>query len=181
MPEAVLTPEQWDAVKLTNIKGVGDNELSEQFGITCEAIRQRRFRDPVWKAAIEAKGGTCNEVSRKGAETAFLAQKVASTISESSQALSDSNLLLASRIAQKGLKRADREIDLVPVENIADIERIVKIAAIAGKWNRPEVSVNQSFAFGGGQDDGAIVECETEIVEDSGQYGDSFGVDENEG
>lgn len=180
MPEAVLSPEQWDAVKLSNITGVPDTELSEHWGITCEAIRQRRFRDPIWKAAFEAKSAVCNSVSQKGPETASLAQKVASTISENVSQLSDSNLLLASQIARKGLQRASGEIEALPIENIADIERIFKMAAIAGKWNQPQVQVNQAFAFGGGQEDGQIVECETEIVEDTGNYGDAFIMGEDE-
>jgi len=188
MPEPILSPEQWEAVKAASIKGVPDNQLAESFGINGNAIRQKRFLDPVWKAAVQAnrEQAASNEQVitqglTKGVETASLAKKVASTISESAEALSTQNLLLASQIARKGLQRASGEIDALPIENIADIERIFKMAAIAGKWNQPQVSVNQAFAFGGGAEDGQIVECETEIVEDSGQYGDCFGVDENEG
>jgi protein involved in temperature-dependent protein secretion len=101
---------------------------------------------------------------------------VASTISESAEGLSASNLLLASQIAQKGLKRASGEIEALPIENIADVERIFKMAALAGKWSQPQVQINQAFAFGGGQEDQNIIECETEIVEDVGNYGDSFNL-----
>lgn len=178
MPEAILSPAEWEAVKLASVKGVSDNELAEQYQITKESIRQRRFRDPVWSAACQASNqivkGACNDVSQKEAETASLARKVASTISESGQALSDSNLLLASQIARKGLLRASGEIDHLPIENMADIERIFKMAAMAGKWNQPQISVNQAFAFGGGQDDADVLNIETEIVEDAGSYGDAF-------
>ena len=188
MPEAILSPEQWDAVKAASIKGVPDNQLAESFGINGNAIRQRRFLDPIWKAAVNAKREAVEETKRelstnpvdltgvltKGAESASLAKKVASTISESAEGLSASNLLLASQIAQKGLKRASGEIDHLAIENIADVERIFKMAALAGKWSQPIVNVNQAFAFGGGQEDPNIMECETEIVEDGGNYGDSF-------
>lgn len=185
MPEAVLSLQEWEAVKAANIKGVPDKELSATFGVLETTIRQRRFNDPVWKAAIQANReliavheARSNESLTKGPEMASLAKKVASTISDSAEALSTQNLLLASQIARKGLQRASGEIDALPIENIADIERIFKMAAIAGKWNQPQVSVNQAFAFGGGAEDGQIVECETEIVEDSGQYGDCFGVED---
>lgn len=181
MPEAVLSPEQWDAVKLSNITGVPDTELSEQWGITCEAIRQRRFRDPIWKAAFEAKSAVCNSVSQKGPETASLAKKVSATISENVSSLSENNLLLANQLAQKGIQRAMLAIEGVELENMADIERAVKIAAIAGKWNQPQVNVQQAFAFGGGQADDSVIECETTIVEDSGNYGDAFNLSGNEG
>ena len=106
-----------------------------------------------------------------------MAQKVAQKVSEGAESISTHNLLLASQIARKGLQRASGEIEHLAIENIADIERIFKMAAIAGKWNQPQVSVNQAFAFGGGQDDGAIVDCETEIVEDAGNYGDAFNLE----
>ncbi len=173
----VLTDEQWEALRLLSIKGVSDTELAERFQVDSGTIRQKRHRDEVWKAAWEGIRAKGNELSQKGAETAFLAKKVASTISENVSQLSDSNLLLASQIARKGLQRASGEIEHLAIENIADIERIFKMAAIAGKWNQPQVSVNQAFAFGGGQDDGQIVECETEIVEDAGNYGDAFNLE----
>ena len=187
MPEPILSPEQWDAVKAASIKGVSDNQLAESFGINGNAIRQRRFLDPVWKAAVQAKReelstnpvGLTDSLTR-GPETASLAQKVASTISENAESLSSSNLLLASQIAQKGLRRAFNEIDHLAIENIADIERIFKMSALAGKWSQPQVNVQQAFAFGGGQADDSILECETVIVEDAGNYGDSFKLYGNE-
>lgn len=186
MPEAVLSPQEWEAVKTASIRGVPDKELSASFGVQETTIRQRRFIDPMWKAAVQANReliaaheARSNESLTKGPETAFLAQKVAQKVSESAESISTHNLLLASQIARKGLQRASGEIEALPIENIADIERIFKMAAIAGKWNQPQVSVNQAFAFGGGQEDSAIVECETEIVEDCGNYGDSFNIGED--
>lgn len=181
MPNAVLSPEEWEALKAANIKGVPDKELSERFDVLETTIRQRRFNDPIWKAAIEANRqliaaheAKTNGGLTKGQETASLAKKVTSSISESAAALGEQNLLLASQIAKKGLLRASGEIDHLPIENMADIERIFKMAAMAGKWNQPQISVNQAFAFGGGQDDPEIVNIETEIVEDAGNYGDAF-------
>ena len=185
MPEAVLSPQEWEAVKTASIRGVPDKELSASFGVQETTIRQRRFVDPMWKAAVQANReliaaheARSNESLTKGPETASLAQKVASTISQNVSSLSENNLLLANQLAQRGIQRAMLAIDGVELENMADIERAVKIAAIAGKWNQPQVQVNQAFAFGGGQDDASIVECETEIVEDCGNYGDSFILEE---
>lgn len=172
----VLNDEQWEALRLLSIKGVPDNDLAERFQIDSGTIRQKRHRDEIWKSAWEGIRGKSNEMSQKGVETASLAKKVASTISESAEGLSASNLLLASQIAAKGLKRASGEIEALPIENIADVERIFKMAALAGKWSQPIVNVNQAFAFGGGQEDSNIIECETEIVEDAGNYGDSFNL-----
>lgn len=114
MPEPILSPEQWDAVKAASIKGVPDNQLAEAFGINGNAIRQRRFLDPVWKAAVQAtreqaasnKEGLTESLTKEQ-ETANLAQKVASTVSENISRLGEQNRLLALQIAGKGLKQAD--------------------------------------------------------------------------
>lgn len=181
----VLTDEQWDALRAASIKGVPDSQLAETFGVDGSTIRIKRFRDETWKAAVSATRSIIASQSQKvtgnetkGVETASLAKKVSATISENVSSLSENNLLLANQLAQKGIQRAMLAIEGVELENMADIERAVKIAAIAGKWNQPQVQVNQAFAFGGGQDDSAIVECETEIVEDAGNYGDAFDLEE---
>ena len=183
MPEAVLNPQEWEAVKAASIRGVPDKELSASFGVQETTIRQRRFNDPLWKAAVNANReliaaheAKSNASLTKGVETASLAQKVAQKVSESAEGLSASNLLLASQIAQKGLKRASGEIDHLAIENIADVERIFKMAALAGKWSQPIVNVNQAFAFGGGQEDSNVIECDMEIMEDTNNYGDSFNL-----
>ena len=188
MADNETSPETWEAIKLANIRGVQDKELSERYGVTREAIRQRRFRDKTWQAAVtpvsslksEERKEEASQIVTQASGTASLAQKVAATISENAESLSSSNLLLASQIAQKGLRRASSEIDHLAIENIADIERIIKMAAIAGKWNQPQVQVNQAFAFGGGQADDSVLDCETVIVEDAGNYGDSFGLEGND-
>ena len=183
MPEAVLNPQEWEAVKAASIRGVPDKELSASFGVQETTIRQRRFNDPLWKAAVNANReliaaheAKSNASLTKGVETASLAQKVAQKVSESAEGLSASNLLLASKIAQKGLQRASGEIEALPIENIADVERIFKMAALAGKWSQPIVNVNQAFAFGGGQEDSNVIECDMEIMEDTNNYGDSFNL-----
>ncbi len=193
MPEAILSLEAWEAVKAASIKGVPDSQLAESFGINGNAIRQRRFLDPVWKAAVNAKREAVEETKQKSEvvscgltgdltkgenapSAASLARKVASTISENASSLSENNLLLANQLAQKGIQRALSAIDGVEIENMADIERAVKIAAVAGKWSQPIVNVNQAFAFGGGQEDQNIIECDMEIMEDSNNYGDSFNL-----
>lgn len=180
----VLTDEQWEALQAANIRGVPDSQLSESFGVSEETIRTKRFRNEIWKAAVNANRELVNgaikeketRIETKGVESAFLAKKVASTISENASSLSENNLLLANQLAQKGIQRALSAINGVEIENMADIERAVKIAAVAGKWSQPQVQINQAFAFGGGQEDQNIIECETEIVEDTGNYGDSFNL-----
>lgn len=49
---SVLSPEVWEALKLANIRGATDEQLSRQFEVSEVAIRTRRHRDGMWKAAM---------------------------------------------------------------------------------------------------------------------------------
>lgn len=151
MPEAILSPEQWDAVKAASIKGVPDSQLAESFGINGNAIRQRRFLDPVWKAAVQAtRESRTNKADdltptltegQKTADSASLAQKVASTVSENIASIATANNLLALQIAQKGLQKAN----LAPpdVRSWSDVEILTKITQkAAGLEGGNAVQVN---------------------------------------
>jgi hypothetical protein len=140
MPEAVLSPEKWDALKMANLAGVDDKPLSEQFGVTCESIRQRRFRDPVWKAAMEARNGARNSSVTQEPEKAELAQKAASTIQEAIQGGKLQNELLLLKLAGNGLRSA--EGNLPQVKQWSDIKAIADIVAKIGPQAQAAVQVN---------------------------------------
>lgn len=128
----VLSDEQWEALRLLSIKGISDNELAERFSVDPATIRQKRFRDEVWKAAWEGIRGKNNELSQKEPEredSASLAQKVASTVSENIARLGEQNRLLALQIAGKGLKQAN---DAPPeVQSWQDVKALMDIVSKA--------------------------------------------------
>jgi hypothetical protein len=147
MPEAVLSPQEWEAVKTANLRGVSDKELSATFGVLETTIRQRRFTDPMWKAAMaqnreliathEAKS---NASLTKGPESEELAQKAASTIQEAIQGGKLQNELLLLQIASKGLKKADE--NLPQVKQWSDIKAIADIVSKIGPQAQAAVQVN---------------------------------------
>lgn len=151
MPESILSPEAWEAVRIASVKGVTDQELASQFGITCESIRQRRFRDPIWKAANEAKSGTCNAVSQKGENvpsSASLAAKVAATVGESIASLGESNRLLALQIASKGLRAADAAPpEVTSWQDVRALVDIVHKASGMESGNAVQVNVLSSGGY----------------------------------
>ena len=68
-----LSPEDWEAIKIASIKGVSDEAISEKWGITREAIRQRRCRDEVWKQTFSAGYSSgSSQIVTEEAETALL-------------------------------------------------------------------------------------------------------------
>ena len=132
-----ISPEVWEAVKIASIRGVPDVQLSEQFGVTREAIRQRRFRDKAWAAAVspvsmlhnEERKAEASRIVTGGPETAEIAQKVASTVSENIARLGEQNRLLALQIAGKGLKQAN---DAPPeVQSWQDVKALMDIVSKA--------------------------------------------------
>ena len=107
--------------------------------------------------------------------SALSAKKVAENLANSTSDLSANNKLLANRMAAKLLSRASGASDSVPLDTIADLERAVKIASIAGNWNQPQVAINQAFAFGSlvdGVEQGGI-----EVEEDNYTHFESEVID----
>jgi len=152
MPDAILSDEQWDALKAASIKGIGDDELAKVFGIESNSIRQRRFRDEVWKAARGQLKPVVTQVVTQGqnpvktienttASTSALAQKVASTVSENISRLGEQNRLLALQIAGKGLKQANAAPP--DVQSWQDVKALMDIVAKASGMDQAQaVQVN---------------------------------------
>ena len=166
---SVISSEAWEALKAASIRGVSDSQLAETFGVETNAIRQRRFIDPIWKAAVSAKRelakervieadkkqepqdgnltGKLTEAS-KSPSNVSLAQKVASTVQESIASLGESNRLLALQIASKGLRQADAAPP--EVTSWADVRALVDIVHKASgmeSGNAVQVNVLSSGGY----------------------------------
>ena len=148
-----ISPEVWEAVKIASIRGVPDVQLSEQYGVTREAIRQRRCRDKVWAAAVSPVSMLHNEDRKAEAsrlvtecpETAEIAQKVASTVSENISRLGEQNRLLALQIAGKGLKQANAAPpDVQSWQDVKALMDIVSKASGMESGNAVQVNVLSS-------------------------------------
>ena len=146
MANEIISPDIWEAIRLSSIKGVPDSELADRFGVTRQAIRKRRSRDDIWSAAYtppigspgskstnfepesqgvtEGSGDCLPAVSPVPAVT--LAQKVASTVQENIASLAENNRLLALQLASKGLKKADHS--LPDIATWADVKTIYEIS-----------------------------------------------------
>lgn len=180
------------AVRIANIRGVSDADISQAFGVSQESIRRWRCDDPAWQAAVtpisrlksQEKLVAAKIVSQAQTEKAEkreeLAGKVALLVAENASQISERNLLLGSKLAEKLLKGAENKVNdgQIEAKDIADIEKIVKIAATVGKWNQPAVTVQQAFTFGTKTADEGIINCESSVIEDSGQYDEQFNLED---
>lgn len=161
-PTKPLSDEDWEAIKIANIAGMSDTEISERWEVLETTLRSRRSRDAIWAEAFQAMRKRCNERATKGQNSAISAKKAAENITNSVSDLSQNNLLVANQLAGKLVSRALSASEAVPLDTVADIEKAVKIASIAGKWNQPTVAINQAFAFGdaGEGENGVVIETE---------------------
>jgi hypothetical protein len=147
MPEAVLSPTQWDAIKAASIRGVSDQDLADEFGIEKNAIHQRRFRDEIWRAAIQAKAHAVSEC-KKTPDSASLAAKVAATVGESIASLGESNRLLALQLAAKGLRAADAAPpEVTSWQDVRALVDIVHKASGMESGNAVQVNVLSSGGY----------------------------------
>jgi len=147
MPEAILSDEQWEAVKLASVKGVSDSDLAVEFGISNDSIRQRRHRDPIWKAALTGCHGLSQkpeilaEKQENAQNTSQIAQKLAVSVSDSISKLGEQNRLLALQIAGKGLKQANATPP--DVQSWQDVKALMDIVAKASGMDQAQaVQVN---------------------------------------
>jgi len=139
----VLTEEQWDALRAASIKGVPDTVLAETFGVEGGTIRQRRFRDPNWKASVEAIRDIITPVTEKvteGEKSEEIAQKTALTIQEAIAGGKLQNELLLLKLAGNGLRSADG--NLPQVKAWSDIKAIADIVSKIGPQAQAAVQVN---------------------------------------
>lgn len=146
---SVISAETWELIRTANMRGVPIRELSEKYGVTRDAIRQKRCRDKVWQAVVNPdvvieNAGIINESSQAvtvASDSLSLAQKVASSVSESIAAVGQQNRLLALQIASKGLSRAN-EANL-PVKDWSDVKILADITAkLTGLEGGNAVQVN---------------------------------------
>ena len=152
MPDAILSDEQWEALKAASIKGMSDADLAMAYGVERNSIRQRRFRDPIWQAAKTpvvtntVTDGSKTDVlttvpASSSASTPTVAQKLASTVSDSISKLGEQNRLLALQIAGKGLKQANAAPP--DVQSWQDVKALMDIVAKASGMDQAQaVQVN---------------------------------------
>jgi hypothetical protein len=147
MPDPILSEEQWETIKLASVKGVSDSDLAVEFGVSNDSIRQRRHRDPIWKAALTGCHGLSQkpeilaEKQENAQNTSQIAQKLAVTVADSISKLGEQNRLLALQIAGKGLKQADRAPP--DVQSWQDVKALMDIVAKASGMDQAQaVQVN---------------------------------------
>jgi hypothetical protein len=155
MPDAILSDEQWESLKVASIKGVSDADLALAYGVERSSIRQRRCRDEIWQAAKGVLKPIVTDVVTDGqkevnlpsvpasssSSTSALAQKVALTVSENISKLGEQNRLLALQIAGKGLKQANAAPP--DVQSWQDVKALMDIVAKASGMDQAQaVQVN---------------------------------------
>lgn len=164
----LLTPAEWEAVKVASLRGVPDADLARQFGVEQASIRKRRSRDAMWAAAcggVQIGKGVQPEGRQGGRkppsqETVTKLQNVTEMAEKAAESVT---LSLAERgeicrnrllqLAQKGIEKAHKT-DL-PVTSWQDAKTITEIAAKAAGWDKAEAQVSVNI-WGSGMAGGVM-------------------------
>lgn len=158
---ALLPPEQWEALRISSIRGSSDEQLARQFEVTRESIRMRRMRDPAWKAALAAKP-TESIGNKENVTTNVTAAAIQASVADSLRQNGEQTSLRVSQIALRSVQSAP---DTLPCETASDLKTFLSAARIAAGMDKaqPEVRVNVAMfqPTGDGLPDGIAWEAET--------------------
>lgn len=175
---ALLPPEQWEALKLANVRGVEDAVLAEQFDVTREAIRQRRSRDPAWAAAMADRKHHSVQRANKPEDASSLSQLPSQNVTKVDSGLVRASVTanLAEIHAQTATKLAQATASALgtfaqkpaPVESWQDAKTAYSIQRLACGVDKEGVQVNVTLGmFGGEVEEGPA--WEAEVVETGGE------------
>lgn len=163
----LLSPAEWEAIKIASIRGVSDDELAAQYDIQTAAIRKRRSRDAVW-SGVAAKGAFGNPVTRVSQESqnTQIAEKAGQSVALS---LAERGEQCRSRLLDLALKGVEKahQADL-QVTDWQHVKTITEIAAKAGNWQSEQASASIQVLFTGAESvptfdaEAEVVGCEPE-------------------
>lgn len=154
----VLPAPDWDAIRLSSIRGVTDDELAAQYGIRRNTIEVRRFRDPVWAAAF-SRGGRPQDNVRLTQNTT--AKQVKENVEVSMETIRAENPLLVARHVHKLVKKAV-ETDQIPVPStMAELKMASELVRKNVGLDKEGGSVTLNMWSGGGFDGFRVAEPAT--------------------
>ena len=151
MPVSVLTPEQWQAIKLASIRGVSDSQLGLQFGVKPGTIAGKRWNDSEWRAAK----GDLKLASRE--EDSHINRALDGSI----ETIASENPLLLAQYAHKKLKRAVSNDMLPEIESWSDAKTASEILRKACGLDKEQAAVSVNFWGGSSFDPVEIASIET--------------------
>lgn len=131
----LLSPIEWDAIKIASIRGVSDDDLAAEYEISSAAIRKRRSRDKVW-AAVASKGAFGKDVvpasSHKLSQESQIAQKAAISVADSIREKGENCRLRLLELGEKGIAKALKAN--LQVREWSDAKIITEIVGKAANW-----------------------------------------------
>lgn len=154
----LLSPAEWQALKVASIRGVSDGELAAEYGVTEESIRKRRSRDAIWGAVWTPQK---QKQAQFKEEAAKVSQIVGQSIAEKGETCRNRLLDLAAGGIEKAIS-AD-----LPVESWQDAKIVAEIASKAAGWaGETGAAVQVLFTGTHGTGMTAALDVESEVVQE---------------
>ncbi len=163
MPAAKLSIEDWKEVQRASEMGVDDKSLSQDYGVSEVAIRQRRFRERwLTQASIKAEAeaqkvkkrllqGNGLTKSEKSGGVTVITKPAVETVAETITRLTDRNQLRAANAVDAAM----RGMGALEIETVAELATGVKLLRLMDGRDKEGTSVAVQFgAFWQGPENG---------------------------
>lgn len=153
---ASLKETQWRQLIIRSLKGEGDKELAQAFGVQLGTIRQRRYSDPVWTAAADQI-----KAVQKVTTKALAAPK------DNPLSLSDIGRIHPESVARFAHNMLESSIEqgLIPMpSSISEFKMLVEIVRKSCGLDDKTTNIQVNLWSGGGASPAPSVTMEAEIV-----------------
>ena len=159
MPSPKLSPEAWKQVQIASEAGCTDEELTRVYGITRNAIKQRRWREKWNTPAVLAREA---EMKRNASKLSHITAASVTSVTEGAKTAQmilsergEHGSLLASQLLLSLLERAAKAPDRVrPLTSVGDVSVAlngIRKAAGMDKQEQQSVSVSLALFASGGE------------------------------
>lgn len=119
---AVLSRQDWEAIKLASVKGVPDKTLATQYDILANTIHKRRERDPIWHAAWTSRMSKPVHVDIKRA-----AEGVKEAVEASLEDIRAENPLIVARYTHDLIKDSVKNRTIAAPQSLSELKTATEI------------------------------------------------------
>lgn len=157
---STIKETQWRQLIIRSLKGEADKDLAQAFGVQLGTIRQRRYSDPVWSAAVEQ----IKAVQKSSVKEAIVRSDNPLSIQDISRLHPESVAKYAHRMIEYSIEQ-----DLIPMpSSISEFKMLVEIVRKSCGLDDKTTNIQVNLWSGGGASPAPSVTVEAEIVSQEG-------------
>lgn len=132
-------------IKALSIRGMTDGDIAKKFGMEVYQIRNMRYQDKVWMAALQ-RGKFARK--KNGKMTQRDARVIARSIHANLDKLAQDNDVLIANFAHGEISKAIKRKGGLPIKNWTDLSTADKIVRRATGRDKPGLQINMANFWG---------------------------------